>query len=54
MGEMETKVIIGRFIRKLREQKQFTQEQLATKAAITYQHLSGMENGRENFTIDLL
>jgi transcriptional regulator with XRE-family HTH domain len=54
MGEMETKVIVGRFIRKLREQKQFTQEQLATKAGITYQHLSGMENGRENFTIDLL
>ena len=54
MGEMDTKATIGRFIRKLREQKQLTQEQLATKSGITYQHLSGMENGRENFTIDLL
>ena len=54
MGEMDTKVTIGLFIRKLREQKQLTQEQLANKTGITYQHLSGMENGRENFTIDLL
>jgi transcriptional regulator with XRE-family HTH domain len=54
MGEMDTKATIGRFIRRLREQKQLTQEQLATKTGITYQHLSGMENGRENFTIDIL
>jgi transcriptional regulator with XRE-family HTH domain len=54
MGEMDTKVTIGRFLRKLREQKQLTQEQLANKTGITYQHLSGMENGRENFTIDIL
>ena len=54
MGEMDTKVTIGRYIRKLREQKQLTQEQLATKTGITYQHLSGMENGRENFTIDII
>ena len=51
---MDTKATIGRFIRKIREQKQLTQEQLAAKAGITYQHLSGMENGRENFTIDIL
>jgi transcriptional regulator with XRE-family HTH domain len=54
MGEMDTKVTIGRFLRKLREQKQLTQEQLAAKTGMTYQHLSGMENGRENFTIDIL
>jgi transcriptional regulator with XRE-family HTH domain len=54
MGEMDTKATIGRFIRKLREQNQLTQEQLAAKTGITYQHLSGMENGRENFTIDIL
>ena len=54
MGEMDTKATIGRFLRKLREQKQLTQEQLANKTGITYQHLSGMENGRENFTIDIL
>jgi transcriptional regulator with XRE-family HTH domain len=54
MGEMDTKTTIGRFIRKQREQNQLTQEQLAAKTGITYQHLSGMENGRENFTIDIL
>ena len=51
---MDSKTTIGRFIRKLREQKQLTQDQLAAKAGITYQHLSGMENGRENFSIDVL
>jgi transcriptional regulator with XRE-family HTH domain len=51
---MDSKVIIGRFLRKLREEKRLTQDQLATKTGITYQHLSGMENGRENFTIDIL
>ena len=51
---MEAKAVIGRFIRKLREQKQYTQEQLATRTGITYQYLSGMENGRENFSIDVL
>jgi transcriptional regulator with XRE-family HTH domain len=51
---MDAKVTIGRFVRKLREQKQLTQEQLASKTGITYQHLSGMENGRENFSIDIL
>ena len=54
MGEMDSKATIGRFIRKLREQKQLTQEQLAGKTGITYQYLSGMENGRENFTLDIL
>jgi transcriptional regulator with XRE-family HTH domain len=54
MGEMDIKATIGRFIRKLREQNQLTQEQLAAKAGVTYQHISGMENGRENFTIDVL
>jgi DNA-binding XRE family transcriptional regulator len=54
MGEMDAKTTIGRFIRRLREQKMFTQEQLAAKAGITYQYLSGLENGRENFSIDIL
>ena len=54
MDEMEAKAVIGRFVRKLREQKKLTQEQLASKAGITYQYLSGMENGRENFSVDIL
>jgi transcriptional regulator with XRE-family HTH domain len=51
---MDAKVVLGRFIRKLREQASLTQEQLARKTGITYQYLSGLENGRENFTIDVL
>ena len=51
---MPAKAIIGRFVRKLREQKQFTQEHLANRTGITYQYLSGLENGRENFSIDVL
>lgn len=51
---MDAKAILGRFIRKLREQAKLTQEQLARKTGITYQYLSGLENGRENFSIDIL
>ncbi|HMJ65828.1 MAG TPA: helix-turn-helix transcriptional regulator, partial [Candidatus Binatia bacterium] len=51
---MDAKVVLGRFIRKLREQRELTQEQLARKTGITYQYLSGLENGRENFSIDIL
>src|SRR5213594_1179418 len=51
---MDAKVVLGRFIRKLREQAEMTQEQLARKTGITYQYLSGLENGRENFSIDIL
>ena len=53
-GEMDAKTILGRFIRKLREQRKLTQEQLASKTGITYQYLSGVENGHENFSIDIL
>jgi transcriptional regulator with XRE-family HTH domain len=51
---MDAKTTIGRFIRRLREDKKLTQEQLAVKTDITYQYLSGLENGRENFSIDVL
>jgi len=51
---MDAKTTLGRFIRKLREEAGLTQEQLAEKAGITYQYLSGLENGRENFSIDIL
>jgi transcriptional regulator with XRE-family HTH domain len=50
----EAQLLIGRAIRALREQKGLTLEQLAPLAGITYQYLSGLENGRENFTISVL
>lgn len=45
---------IGRAIRSYRESQSLTLEQLASKSGITYQYLSGIENGRENFTIGVL
>jgi transcriptional regulator with XRE-family HTH domain len=51
---MEAKAAIGRFVRQLREKQRLTQEQLAVKTGISYQFLSGLENGRENFSIDVL
>lgn len=45
---------IGACIRALREQLGLSQETLASKAAISYQYLSGVETGKENFTIQVL
>jgi transcriptional regulator with XRE-family HTH domain len=38
----------------MREQQKLTLEQLATMASITYQYLSGLENGKENFSVQVL
>lgn len=46
--------IIGSCIRVLREQQGWSQEQLAAKACISYQYLSGVETGKENFTVQVL
>jgi len=54
MNEMDAKTTIGDFVRRLREQKNLTQDELAARAGITYQYLSGLENGRENFSIGIL
>ncbi len=51
---MHAKTILGRYVRKLRERANLTQEQLSRKIGITYQYLSGLENGRANFSIDVL
>ena len=51
---MDAKTIIGSFVRRLREQKNLTQDELAARTGITYQYLSGLENGRENFSIGIL
>lgn len=51
---MDAKTVIGNFVRRLREQKNFTQDELAARTGITYQYLSGLENGRENFSIGIL
>lgn len=52
-GKVAVKVI-GGAIRQLREQKGLTLEHLAANADISYQYLSGIETGKENFSIRIL
>lgn len=51
---MDAKTTIGLFIRQMREAKRLSQDHVASKAGISYQFLSGVENGRENFSVDVL
>lgn len=51
---MDAKGTIGRFVRQLRESKGLTLEGLAANAQISYQFLSGLETGKENFSIEVL
>jgi transcriptional regulator with XRE-family HTH domain len=46
--------ILGACIRSLREQQKISLETLAANAGISYQYLSGVETGKENFTIQVL
>lgn len=46
--------ILGSCIRTLREQRSLSLEQLAHNADISYQYLSGVETGKENFSIQVL
>jgi transcriptional regulator with XRE-family HTH domain len=46
--------IIGACIRAIREQRGLSLESLSYKAGISYQYLSGVETGKENFSIQVL
>ena len=46
--------ILGACVRSLREQQKISLETLAAKAGISYQYLSGVETGKENFTVQVL
>jgi len=46
--------IIGNTFRVLRESAGLSQEKVAEKAGISYQYLSAVENGKENFTVGVL
>ncbi|CAK0758751.1 Helix-turn-helix transcriptional regulator [Gammaproteobacteria bacterium] len=50
----EAQKILGACVRALREQRRLSQENLAAKAGISYQYLSGVETGKENFSIQVL
>ena len=47
----EAQRIIGACVRFFREKERLSQETLAAKAGISYQYLSGVETGKENFTV---
>lgn len=51
---MDAKKILGLAVRAQREALKLSQERLAERAGITYQYLSALENGRENFTVGVL
>lgn len=46
--------LIGERIRAIRKQKGITQEELAEKAELMYQYISGVERGTRNISIDSL
>ncbi|MES1936631.1 helix-turn-helix domain-containing protein [Salinisphaera hydrothermalis] len=46
--------ILGSCIRAIRQEKGLSQQQLANRCGISYQYLSGIETGNENFTIGVL
>ncbi len=46
--------VIGSCVRTLRQQQKTSLESLAAEAGVSYQYLSGVETGKENFTIQVL
>jgi transcriptional regulator with XRE-family HTH domain len=46
--------LIGACVRSLREERSLTLDALANRAGITYQYLSSLEHGKENFSIQVL
>ena len=50
----EAQKIIGAYVRALREQRGLSLETLAGQADISYQYLSGVETGKQNFSVQVL
>jgi transcriptional regulator with XRE-family HTH domain len=48
---MEMRELVGRNVRRLRQQRGLTQEQLAELSGFSQQYISGLEKGRRNPTI---
>lgn len=51
---MDAKTTLGRAVKALRESRGLSQENLAEAADITYQYVSNVENGKQNFSIGVL
>ncbi|MBC6982902.1 helix-turn-helix domain-containing protein [Caulobacter sp. 17J80-11] len=45
---MDWKAVVGRNVRRLRQERELTQEQLAFEAQIDLTYLGGIERGRRN------
>lgn len=48
---MDMRKLVGRNVRRLREQKGLTQEQFAERSGFSQQYISGLECGRRNPTV---
>jgi transcriptional regulator with XRE-family HTH domain len=48
---MDMRKLIGRNVKRIRQEKGLTQEQLAELSGFSQQYLSGLEQGRRNPTI---
>lgn len=51
---MELRRVVGRNVKRLREQKGLPQDELAHAADIHVTYLSGVENGHRNLTLNVL
>lgn len=51
---MKTKELIGRRLKRIRQRKKLTQENLAEKVGISPKYISSIERGQENPTLDTL
>ena len=48
---MDMRELVGRNVRRLRQRKGLTQEELADVSGFTQQYISGLERGRRNPTV---
>ena len=51
---MDLRAVVGRNVRRLREQRGLQQDALAHDAGLHVTYLSGIENGRRNPTLEVL
>lgn len=51
---MDARTELGKRIKSLRDQRRFSQEELAHRAAIHVTYLSGLENGKRNPSLTIL
>jgi transcriptional regulator with XRE-family HTH domain len=48
---MDMRELVGRNVKRVRQEKGLTQEQLAERSGFSQQYISGLEQGRRNPTI---